>query len=113
MTIDNEYIRYNGQLITLISLFYHNRFREELRRGMESPMVGQAMSMGFRRSHIRQVMTKQIDEHDCRYQSLEALLDGLIFTPENLIDLVSSDDDDDQNNRQPAPDTREGTTLSL
>lgn len=75
---------------------------------MESPMVKQALSMGFRKNHVRDVLIKQIEDHNCSFQSFEALLDALIFTPENLIDLSSSEDGNESNEQQAASSSRGG-----
>jgi len=48
---------------------------------MESEFVQTALGMHFTSDHIRRVLERQISEHSCNFQSIEALLDALVITP--------------------------------
>ena len=48
---------------------------------MESEFVLTAIQLNFSRSHIRRVIKRQISQHLCNFQSIEALIDALVTTP--------------------------------
>ena len=72
---------------------------------MQSEMVSLAEGMGFSRSHVRQVIKKQVEEFSCSFQSYEALVEALILTAEDLMEFNSdeeaaNDDESTTSNRQ-------------
>ena len=64
---------------------------------MSSNIVAEAISLGFNRRLVRRVVKDQIDEYMCNYQTLDALLDKLVITEDNLIDLDSGSSEEDNN----------------
>merc|ERR1712136_693990 len=66
--------------------------REDINEAMSSTIVNEALTMGFSRKLVKRVVRKQIDEYLCNYQTLEALLDELVITEDNLIDFGSADE---------------------
>ena len=56
---------------------------------MESDFVRTALEMKFTPVHIRHVLKRQISDHSCNFQSVQALLEALIITPPASTDRSS------------------------
>ncbi|XP_076824917.1 inhibitor of apoptosis protein-like isoform X2 [Clavelina lepadiformis] len=74
--------------------------REELIRALNSELAAQALTMGFTRRHIRKVVKRQVMNNSCNYQTMDAFLEALITTEQDLIDLS------DEEEEEPVQETR-------